>query len=182
MSELPADRAKCFNEHAIFLSDVALCILEGRDDILNEKGVREIIAMYLMIPYMTKDLLSLPGTNCNIPKLDTSQEFVTHGNPDGTSRTITLEGLRNAICHSFATVEDTSGGEYGEQGRLKAGIQIDDRASCDSRRMHEQLPSATLWERLDISATRDKLMELHHSIQDIQSVFIRGLEENSIHE
>ena len=92
------DREENYNEHAKLLADIALSILNGNKNALDINGIKEIIALYLLIPYMTKSKLQTPGENCKIPSLD--GEFIEK---------VTYEDLRNTICHSFVTVEEDKG-------------------------------------------------------------------------
>lgn len=84
-----------YNSHAKFLAEIALSILQGNTAVLGVNGVKEIIALYLLIPYITQDQLITPGEGYIVPKLD--GEFC-----DG----INLKNLRDAICHSFVTIEE----------------------------------------------------------------------------
>lgn len=45
--------AEKYNSHAKLLADVALNILNGNKDVLDVNGIKEIIALYLLIPYIT---------------------------------------------------------------------------------------------------------------------------------
>ena len=42
-----------YNSHAKFLADIAIAILNGNKLVLDVNGVKEIIALYLLIPYIT---------------------------------------------------------------------------------------------------------------------------------
>ncbi len=89
------ERIANYNDHAKFMADIAMSILNGNKRVLDVNGVKEIIALYLLIPYMTPDKLTTPDEKCVIPNVS--------GNFCGD---ISLEDLRNAICHSFVTVEE----------------------------------------------------------------------------
>ena len=145
-----------YNEHAIFMSEIALSILNNDKNILNIKGVIELIAMYLLIHYITNTHLDKPNKNYyNIPKLDTNSLFTRVYAIDGTLMNMTLDGLRNAICHSFVTIEENR------------GIVLDDRASCD-RKTHNELDNKGYCNRLVIEKTRQKLLELHKQVINSQ--------------
>ncbi len=92
------DRDANFREHSIFLSEIAENILNGNNQILSTPGVREIIALYLLIPYITNDQL-YAGMLSEMPKLDLKEEFIPGVN---------LRDLRDAICHSFVSVEKST--------------------------------------------------------------------------
>lgn len=92
------DKEIKYNEHAKFLADIALAILEGNKSALDVNGVKEIIAFYLLIPYITPAQLRTPGENYIIPRI--SGKF---------SDNINYEDIRDTICHSFITVEEKKG-------------------------------------------------------------------------
>ena len=140
------DRDTNFREHSIFLSEIAQNILDGNDRILLIPGVREIIALYLLIPYTTNDQLDA-GMPSKIPKLDLSEEFINGVN---------LRNLRDTICHSFVTVEESSKDRLGR-------IIIDDRAQMN-RKTHNEQESKTLGVFLEIPQAHKKLKELHSKI------------------
>src|SRR4051794_28319204 len=104
------DRDTNFREHSIFLSEIAESILKSNDGILSIPGVREIIALYLIIPYATNDQLDA-GMPSKMPQLDLTEEFINGVN---------LRNLRDTICHSFVTVEESTVDKLGR-------IIIDDR-------------------------------------------------------
>ena len=64
------ERIANYNDHAKFLADIAKEILRGNKAVLDVKGVKEIIALYLLIPYITPDTLMTPDEKCVIPKLN----------------------------------------------------------------------------------------------------------------
>ena len=140
------DRDTNFKEHSIFLSEIAQNILDGNDKFLLIPGVREIIALYLLIPYATNDQLNA-GMPSKMPKLDLSEEFISG---------ITVRNLRDTICHSFVTVEESSKDKLGR-------IIIDDRAQM-TRKIHNEQESKTLGTILEIPQTHKKLKELHSKI------------------
>lgn len=140
------DRDTNFREHSIFLSEIAENILNGNDRFLSIPGVREIIALYLIIPYITNNQLDL-GMPSNMPKLDLSEEFVNG---------INLKNLRDSICHSFVTVEESSNDKLGR-------IIIDDRAQM-SRNTHDIKEIKTQGIFVDIREANRKLKELHFKV------------------
>lgn len=140
------DRDTNFKEHSIFLSEIAENILIGNDSFLLIPGVRELIALYLLIPYATHDQLDA-GMPSKMPKLDLSDEFINGVN---------LRNLRDTICHSFATVEESSKDRLGR-------IIFDDRAQM-TRKTHNAQEIKTLGIFLEIPQTHKKLRELHSKI------------------
>jgi hypothetical protein len=140
------DRDTNFKEHSIFLSEIAENILIGNDSFLLIPGVRELIALYLLIPYATHDQLDA-GMPSKMPKLDLSDEFINGVN---------LRNLRDTICHSFATVEESNKDRLGR-------IIIDDRAQM-TRKTHNAQEIKTLGIFLEIPQTHKKLRELHSKI------------------
>lgn len=46
-----------YNDHSTKLSQFALCLLKGNDKLLSLHGAREIISMYPIIPYISKNSL-----------------------------------------------------------------------------------------------------------------------------
>ena len=156
-----------YNEHAIFMAEIAEKLLEVEDEVLIAKGVRELIAMYLLIPYITIGQLDKPYEKYyNVPKLDINTIFTKLLTKDNNTIEITLEGLRSAICHSFITIEDNK------------GIVIDDRSSC-SRSTHDKLTNKSFCNKLDIDETRLKLLELHRQIIKMQKEFNNNLIQNN---
>ncbi len=141
------DRDTNFKEHSIFLSEIAVNILNGNDTFLAIPGVREIIAIYLIIPYATHDQLDA-GMPSKMPKLDLAEEFVNG---------INLRNLRDTICHSFVTVEESSNNSLGR-------IIIDDRAKMNSKKEHNEKEIKTYGVFVDIKEAHDKLKELHSKV------------------
>ena len=139
-----------YNNHAITMSNIAISLLMGGNP-LNIKGVRELLAMYLLVPYITKSQLETPSENCNIPKLDINSLFTKVINKNGTKSEMTLESLRNAICHSFMALTD------------KGDLMLDDRACFPSRKAHDELEDKWFCNRLLLGKTRDKLLSLHNT-------------------
>ena len=150
-----------YNNHAITMSNIAISLLMGGNP-LNIKGVRELLAMYLLVPYITKSQLETPSENCNIPKLDVNLMFAKVMNKDGTLSEMTLESLRNAICHSFMALID------------KGDLMLDDRASLD-RKAHEELEDKGFCNRLELAKTRSKLLSLHKQVIQQQVEFHNNL-------
>ena len=150
-----------YNNHAITMSNIAISLLMGGNP-LNIKGVRELLAMYLLVPYITKSQLETPSENCNIPKLDINSLFTKVINKNGTMSEMTLESLRNAICHSFMALTD------------KGDLMLDDRASLD-RKAHEELEDKGFCNRLELAKTRSKLLSLHKQVIQQQVEFHNNL-------
>ena len=150
-----------YNNHAITMSNIAISLLMGGNP-LNIKGVRELLAMYLLVPYITKSQLETPSENYNIPKLDINSLFTKVINKDGTMSEMTLDGLRNAICHSFMALTD------------KGDLMLDDRASLD-RKAHEELEDKGFCNRLELAKTRNKLLSLHKQVIQQQVEFHNNL-------
>jgi hypothetical protein len=140
------DRETNFKEHSIFLSEIAESILNGNDKILSIPGVREIIALYLIIPYTTYDQLDA-GMTSKMPKLDLSEEFING---------INLRNLRDSICHSFVTVEESNKNKMGR-------IILDDRAQMN-RKAHDFKEIKTEGIFLEITEANIKLKELHSKV------------------
>ena len=150
-----------YNNHAITMSNIAISLLMGGNP-LEIKGVRELLAMYLLVPYITKSQLETPSENYNIPKLDINSLFTKVINKDGTMSEMTLESLRNAICHSFMALTD------------KGDLMLDDRASLD-RKAHEELEDKGFCNRLELAKTRSKLLSLHKQVIQQQVEFHNDL-------
>ena len=138
-----------YNSHAKFLADIAAAVLNGNTAVLNVNGVKEIIALYLLIPYITPDTLMTPDVKCTIPKL--SGNF---------SDDITLEDLRNTICHSFVTVEKDKG-DGSIHGKT---LILDDRVIYHNRKEHGELGTHESAYRIPIDYTHKRLRELFDEI------------------
>ena len=52
MDKEKEDIIKRYNEHAKFVADIAIEVLAGNKNVLDVNGVKEIIALYLFIPYI----------------------------------------------------------------------------------------------------------------------------------
>ena len=163
LTQKEMDDAISYDEHAIFMSRLAIELLKGNIDILKAKGVKELIAMYLLIPYITNNQLDKPDENYyNIPKLDINSVFTKVYNKDNTLSEMTLDGIRNAICHSFVSLT-----EHGD-------ILLDDRASCD-KKAHSAMIDKGFCNRLEIEKTSKKLLSLHMEVIKQQQEFVKTL-------
>ncbi len=111
------DRVQNYNEHATFMADIAKAVLEGNKNVLDVNGVKEIIVLYLLIPYMSENTLQTPGEKYVIPHIRGA--FVED---------IQFEELRNTICHSFVTVEENTGDGYHGKNLI-----FDDRIITDKK-------------------------------------------------
>ena len=137
------DRAQNYNEHATFMADIAKAMLEGNKNALDINGVKEIIALYLMIPYMSDATLQTPGDKYIIPHL--SGCFL---------KDITYSELRNTICHSFVTVEEDNGdGVHGKR------LIFDDRINTD-KKIHSQKGHHSEAYNIDIEYVHEKLQDM----------------------
>lgn len=139
-----------YNNHATTMSQIAVNLLMGENP-LEVKGVRELLAMYLLVPYITNSQLDTPDENYNIPKLDVNSVFTKVQFKDGSLSDMTLDRLRNALCHSFVCLTD------------KGDIMLDDRASCD-RKTHDSMTDKSFCNRLVLEKTRNKLLSLHKEV------------------
>lgn len=150
-----------FNNHAVTMSRIAVSLLSGGNPLVF-RGVRELLAMYLLIPYITNKNLNTPDKNHKIPKLDINSLFSKVINKDGSYSEMTLEHLRNAICHSFMALTD------------KGDLLLDDRASCD-RKTHDAMIDKGFCNRLELDKTREKLLSLHKKVIQQQVDFHNNL-------
>jgi hypothetical protein len=149
------DRVENYNEHAKFLADIALDLLTNNGiKMLNINGVREIIALYLLIPYITRDKLEKPSDECNFPTIE--GQFCD---------SISLKDLRDSLCHSFVTVEEdkNDGTRHGKY------LILDDRVLCD-RKTHESLESNSKTANIDIEYANKKLIELFNEVKSYTPV------------
>lgn len=144
-----------YNNHATTMSQIAVNLLMGENS-LEVKGVRELLAMYLLIPYITNSQLDTPDENYNIPKLDVNTVFTKVQFKDGRLSDMTLDRLRNALCHSFVALTD------------KGDLMLDDRASCD-RKTHDSMTDKGFCNRLVLEKTRNKLLSLHREVLEQQA-------------
>lgn len=150
-----------YNNHAVTMSRIAVSLLAGENP-LNLRGVREILAMYLLVPYITNSQLDKPDELYNIPKLDINSLFTKVIYKDGSLKEMTLDNLRNAICHSFIALTE------------KGDLLLDDRASCD-RKTHDGLDDKGFCNRLELEKTRNKLLTLHKQVLQQQIEFNKNL-------
>ncbi len=144
-----------YNNHATTMSQIAVNLLMGENP-LDIKGVRELLAMYLLVPYITNSQLDTPDENYNIPKLDVNTVFTKVQFKDGRLSDMTLDRLRNALCHSFVALTD------------KGDLMLDDRASCD-RKTHDYMTDKGFCSRLVLEKTRNKLLSLHREVLEQQA-------------
>lgn len=150
-----------YNNHATTMSQIAVNLLMGENP-LEVKGVRELLAMYLLIPYITNSQLDTPDENYNIPKLDVNTVFTKVQFKDGRLSNMTLDRLRNALCHSFVALTD------------KGDLMLDDRASCD-RKTHDSMTDKGFCNRLVLEKTRERLLTLHEIVVRQQINFNNNL-------
>lgn len=144
------------------MSQIAVSLLLGENP-LNMKGVRELLAVYLLIPYITNSQLDKPDEHYNIPKLNIKSLFGKVINKDGTLSEMTLDGLRNAICHSFVALTE------------KGDLLLDDRASFVNRKAHDAFDDKGFCNRLELDKTRNKLLLLHKQILQQQANYNNNL-------
>lgn len=139
------ERIANYNDHAKFMADIAMSILNGNKCVLEVNGVKEIIALYLLIPYITPDKLTTPDEKCVIPNI--SGDFCND---------ISLEDLRNAICHSFVTVEEdkNDGTIHGKR------LIVDDRALFHNRKSHTDMGIHSTATNIMIEDAHKRLVEL----------------------
>lgn len=150
-----------YNNKAVIMPQIAIMLLNGNNP-LNIKGVRELLAMYLLVPYITNSQLDKPDELYNIPKLDINSLFTKVIYKDGSLKEMTLDNLRNAICHSFIALTE------------KGDLLLDDRASCD-RKTHDGLDDKGFCNRLELEKTRNKLLTLHKQVLQQQIEFNKNL-------
>lgn len=146
-----------YNNHSTTMSQIAVSLLMGENP-LDVKGVREVLAMYLLVPYITNSQLDTPDENYNIPKLDVNTVFTKVQFKDGSLSDMTLDRLRNALCHSFVALTD------------KGDLMLDDRASCD-RKTHDSMTDKGFCNRLVLEKTRNKLLSLHREVLEQQAKY-----------
>ena len=144
-----------YNNHATTMSQIAVNLLMGENP-LEVKGVRELLAMYLLVPYITNSQLDTPDENYNIPKLDVNTVFTKVQFKNGRLSDMTLDRLRNALCHSFVALTD------------KGDLMLDDRASFD-RKTHDSMTDKGFCNRLVLEKTRNKLLSLHGEVLEQQA-------------
>jgi len=143
------DQINNYNSHAKFMAEIAQAILKGNKEVLNINGVKEIIALYLMLPYMTPTSLDSPDDKCFVPKV--TGDFC---------QGVTIKNLRDSLGHSFVTVEeDNNDGTH--HGKV---LIIDDRAT-KSRNEHSALGMHSTATLIPISFAHSRLLELLDEIQ-----------------
>ena len=150
-----------YNSHATTMSQIAVSLLMGGNP-LNVRGIRELLAMYMLIPYITKSQLDTPDESCRIPKLDINTVFTKVQFKDGSFSDMTLGRLRDALCHSFVALTD------------KGDLMLDDRASCD-RKTHDSMADKGFCNRLVLDKTRQKLLSLHNEVLKQQAQYNSNL-------
>lgn len=157
MNKTELENIISYNNHAVTMAQIAVNLLEGKNP-LNGCGVRELLALYLLVPYITNKRLDVPAANYNVPQLDMKTVLTKVRFKNGSLSEVTLDNLRNALCHSFVALTE------------KGDIILDDRASLD-RKTHDSLSDKGFCNRLEIGKTRNKLLALHKSILKQQAEF-----------
>lgn len=157
MNKTELENIISYNNHAVTMAQIAVNLLEGKNP-LNGCGVRELLALYLLVPYITNKRLDVPAANYNVPQLDMKTVLTKVRFKNGSLSEITLDNLRNALCHSFVALTE------------KGDLILDDRASLD-RKTHDSLSDKGFCNRLEIGKTRNKLLALHKSILKQQAEF-----------
>lgn len=157
MNKTQLENIISYNNHAVTMAQIAVNLLEGKNP-LNVRGVRELLALYLLVPYITNKRLDVPAANYNVPQLDTKTVLTKVRFKNGSLSEMTLDNLRNALCHSFVALTE------------KGDLLLDDRASLD-RKTHDSLSDKGFCNRLEIGKTRNKLLALHKSILKQQAEF-----------
>ncbi len=141
------ERQENYNDHAKFLADIASAILDDNKNVLDVNGVKEIISLYLLIPYMTTHTLMTPAEGCVIPHLE---GLFLNG--------ITYEDLRNTICHSFVTVEEDKGdGWHGKS------LIFDDRVIINKKE-HSNMSYHSGAYLMNVDSVHTKLKEMINEI------------------
>ena len=150
-----------YNCHATTMSQIAVSLLMGENP-LNVRGIRELLAMYMLIPYITNSQLDTLNESYKIPKLDINKVFTKVQFKDGSLSDMTLGRLRDALCHSFVALTD------------KGDLMLDDRASCD-RKTHDSMTDKGFCNRLVLDKTRQKLLSLHNEVLKQQAQYNSSL-------
>lgn len=161
MNKTELENIISYNNHAVTMAQIAVNLLEGKNP-LNVCGVRELLALYLLVPYITNKRLDVPAANYNVPKLDMETVLTKVRFKNGNLSEMTLDNLRNALCHSFVALTE------------KGDLILDDRASCD-RKTHDTIPDKGFCNRLEVLKTRRKLLELHKEVLKQQAEFNNDL-------
>ena len=81
---------------------------------------------------------------------------------DGSLSKTTLDGIRNAICHSFVSLTE------------KGDLILDDRASLD-KKVHSTMLDKGFCNRLEVGKTSKKLLSLHMDVIRQQQKFVHKL-------
>ena len=116
-----------------------------------------------MIQYITNKQLDTPDSKYyNIPKLDINSLFTKVQYKDGSLPKTTLDGIRNAICHSFVSLTE------------KGDLLLDDRASLD-KKVHSTMLDKGFCNRLEVGKTSKKLLSLHMDVIRQQQKFVHKL-------
>ncbi|WP_428050504.1 hypothetical protein [Candidatus Avelusimicrobium fimicolum] len=157
MNKTELENIISYNNHAVTMAQIAVNLLEGKNP-LNVCGVRELLALYLLVPYITNKRLDVPAANYNVPQLDMKTVLTKVRFKNGSLSEMTLDNLRNALCHSFVALTE------------KGDLILDDRASCD-RKTHDTIPDKGFCNRLEVLKTRRKLLELHKKVLKQQAEF-----------
>lgn len=157
MNKTELENIISYNNYAVTMAQIAVNLLEGKNP-LNGCGVRELLALYLLVPYITNKRLDVPAANYNVPQLDMKTVLTKVRFKNGSLSEMTLDNLRNALCHSFVALTE------------KGDLLLDDRASLD-RKTHDSLSDKGFCNRLEIGKTRNKLLALHKSILKQQEEF-----------
>lgn len=129
-----------FFMHNIYMAEIANCIVDGRIPFTDDskllfsknaryqEGVREIIGLYLLIPYINNDQNRLKYNKPHDQISILEDNYIAFHSIDG--RAISIKNLRDTICHSFVSCDL---GAYNEPV-----IVFDDRA-IQTRYEHELL-------------------------------------------
>ena len=73
MNKTELENIISYNNHAVTMAQIAVNLLEGKNP-LNVRGVRELLALYLLVPYITNKRLDVPAANYNVPQLVTQRK------------------------------------------------------------------------------------------------------------
>ena len=138
------EKIKNYNSHAVFLADIAKAIIENNKNVLDVNGVKEIISLYLLIPYMTESTLKTPDEKCLIPKL--SGDFLPG---------ISFASLRNTISHSFVTTEEDK-----NDGSMHGKCLIFDDRLKEDRKLHSSKDYHSNAESLLIELVHKRIREM----------------------
>ena len=137
-----------YNEHAKFSAEIAEYLLNGNVNGLKEDNwIKELIAFYLLIPYITNELLDTPDERCKIPKIDSDLIIAK----TDTWKEISINNLRNAICHWLVFIDSDN-----EWNKV---LVFDDRVFYE-RREHDNLTDKEGCCHIKVNDAHTKLMEL----------------------